>query len=138
MPRTWLIVALLAVAAPAAAAARTGDANGDGRLTRAEYEASRRALIMKADRDGDGRISPAEWIAGETTLRRDLEAAGYRDKEVDLGTGGYGKMDADKDRYVGAAEIDAYLAARFDALDADHDGTVTQAEMAAVLGSARR
>jgi hypothetical protein len=127
-----LVFALLAAASAATAQARLpGDADGDARLSLAEFQASRRPLILRADRDGDGMIGPAEWIAGETRLRRDLAAAGLTDRDIDLGTGGYRKMDADKDGLVGAAEVDAYLARRFEALDADHDGLLTPQEFKA-------
>ena len=140
MTRAWLIAAALAAAALPARAlvGLQGDTDHDGRLTFEEFKAGRTHLLMRADRDGDGRISAAEWISGETAIRRQLEAAGYPDRDIDLGTGGFGRMDADKDRFITPQEIDAYILKRFQSLDADHDGVLTRKEFEAGLKAGGR
>ena len=138
MIRAGLLTLLIATTATPAWAqvTLTGDLNGDRRLSFEEFQASRRALMMRSDRDG--RIGPAEWVAGETRVRRELQGAGYRDGGMDLGTGGYGKMDADKDRYVSLAELEAYIARRFESLDADKDGVLNPGEFRAAMGDHAR
>src|SRR4051812_15793495 len=140
MTRALLLAALLAAAALPARAmvGLQGDANGDGRLSFEEFRAGRHHLLMRADRDGDGRISQAEWLPGETAIRRQLQTAGFPDRDIDLGTGGFGQMDTNKDRYIDADEIDAYVRKRFDGLDANHDGYLSRAEFGAGLKAGGR
>lgn len=140
MTRAFILaVALAAAALPAwALVGLQGDTDGDGQLSYEEFKAGREHLLMRADRDHDGRISPAEWLAGETTIRRQLEAAGYPDRDIDLGTGGFARMDANKDGYIDVQEIDAYIRKRFDSLDANHDGFLSRAEFEAGLKAGGR
>jgi Ca2+-binding EF-hand superfamily protein len=108
------------------------------RLSFDEYKAGRRTLLLSADRDGDGRISPAEWLAGETTIRRKLATAGFPDRDIDLGTGGFARMDANHNGYVDSEELDAYIRKRFESLDVNHDGFLTRKEFEAGLKAGGR
>ena len=87
----------------------------------ADFQARRRARLMRADTDHDGRVSLAEWGA----LRSAHPGAG----------GGQGdparmfqRLDTNHDGYLTSDEIDAFTARRFDRADADHDGRLTPEE----------
>lgn len=100
----------------------TLDADGDGKITRAELDAARQGRIAGLDADGDGRISRDELIAHHT---REAQARATRMAEAMMDS-----LDADGDGFLAAAE----LAARpvpvrmFDRLDTDGDGAISQAE----------
>lgn len=123
--RNWLIAAALASAAvgggalaqndaPVAPAPPHGgrgggmlqaDANHDGSITRAEYQAWIDQRFAARDADHDGRIAPGERQRGGAA-----------------GTGG---------RTVDQAGFRRAALARFDRLDTNHDGTVDAQEQAA-------
>jgi Ca2+-binding EF-hand superfamily protein len=46
------------------------DRDGDGALARTEHEQASKALFAKMDADGDGRVSEAEWKAGHAALQK--------------------------------------------------------------------
>ncbi|MGD2132575.1 MAG: hypothetical protein PVI23_07260 [Maricaulaceae bacterium] len=43
---------------------QAADADGNGEITRAEFEAAPHPMLARADEDGDGRLSRAEFDAG--------------------------------------------------------------------------
>src|SRR5690606_24275210 len=98
-----IVLALTAGAAAAAQqptdrpAARTlrADADGDGRLSRAEFVARRIERLRAADTDGDGVVSADEWRAALQARRTQHAAARFE------------RLDADKDGVVSRAEFDA-------------------------------
>jgi hypothetical protein len=94
------------------------DANGDGKIDKAEYGASAKAMLDRLDTDKDGKISAAEQSA--------MGGGG--------GGGGGGFMagaDADKDGSITLAELQAQRATRFDQMDTNKDGSLSQEERAA-------
>ena len=82
------------------------DTNGDGFINREEFNCASGAPFAMLDKDGDGQISRAEWNAG------------------------FDCFDADKDGYITAKEFNAvaHPGCVFDALDRDGDGHITREE----------
>ena len=107
------------------------DPNNDGKLTRAEIEASERAktlavaqaanrqIFAQLDKDRNGALSPAEF-AGLVQQPPLPDVAPIMNR-----------LDANRDQAVTLVEYRAATLASFDRLDTDHDGIVTAAEMRA-------
>ncbi len=51
------------------ASAQRADADGDGHISLAEFQASRSGALLARDGDGDGRVSASEWAAGGMKAR---------------------------------------------------------------------
>lgn len=92
-------VARQATDRPAAPALRA-DADGDGRISQAEFVGRRLDRLRAADADGDGSVSVAERQAMRQAHR--AARAGVR----------FDRLDADKDGSISRAEFDAAHAAR--------------------------
>lgn len=112
------ISTLLLVAA--ASAAPRGDANGDGKLSLGEYQAARLARVMQADKNGDGKISLEEWLARPAAARMKGDPSAI-----------FKQRDANGDGFIDAAEAEALAKQRFDLVDVNHDGAITDEEWAA-------
>lgn len=125
-----IILAAAALALSAGAAIAQGmpraDANGDGKVTLAEFKSHRVAMMMRADANKDGKLSRAEM---EAAAARRAEAGGKG------GKGGGGRMfdmlDANKDGFLTAAEIEKMVERRFSRMDVNGDGALSAAEMKA-------
>jgi hypothetical protein len=116
----------------------SGDANRDGTITAEEMRAgmeARRAerrseMFARMDTNGDGSISRAEFDARPQRGDGDAERGDRRGGHGGRGHGGRGghgrgggEMDADG---VTRAEAQARAEARFDRMDRDDDGFLTQ------------
>ena len=105
--------------APAAKPARTTtgmmryDANKDGIVDHAEWNAGQQARFQQLDKNGDGKISVQEFSPGGTTDRRE---AAFR------------RLDTDRDGSVSQAEFMTQADRNFARCDADKDGKITTAE----------
>lgn len=108
------------------------DANRDGAITRAEFDARRAAMkserrgarFTALDADRDGQVSRAEFDA-----QGDKRHGGRGRRGAGLGRmGGFAMMDADRNGRVTLAEATARPLAAFDAADANRDGQVTPEE----------
>src|SRR5690606_30134690 len=97
------------------------DANGDGRVTLAEYTAYGLRVFLRLDRDGDGRVTRAEF----------LDPAGAAAKKADPGARVFGLLDRDGDGLIAREEMDAARTAAFERLDADRDGALSVREFGA-------
>ena len=110
---------------------RAQDPNGDGKLTRAEIEASERAKTLAAaqaqnraifaqlDTDHNGVLYPGEFAG--LVQNPPLPDVGLI----------MNRLDSNRDQVVTLVEYRAATLANFDRLDTDHDGVVTAAEMRA-------
>ena len=94
------------------------DADGDTRVTRAEYDAGVIREWTRADTDRDGTIGAIEHGAW---AERTLGSPGALPSLLDL--------DHDGDDRIGREEFTRYFAQRFTALDKDGDGVLTRAEL---------
>jgi hypothetical protein len=90
------------------------DANHDGNITRAEFDAARAARFAQMDANHDGTLQASEMPQRP-------------------GGGEHGGMhgDANSDGSVSRAEFDAQGQRLFTRLDADNNGTISQAELQA-------
>lgn len=137
----------LASAGPALAAPHDGasfihdyDADHDGSVTRAEFDAGRVARFRATDANGDGWLSEAEYV-GEYQTRleaqlaksdRDAEKkAEERQRQMRQARVRFGVLDRDKNKQMVQAEYDASGARAFAEQDADRSGTITAADVAA-------
>lgn len=140
-------IATLAAAVPAIAAPHEGsafihdyDADQDGKVTRAEFDAGRVSRFRGTDTNGDGWLSEAEYV-GEYRARLGKQlAASDRDEEkkteerqrqMRQAKVRFGVLDKDKDGKMVQAEYDASGARAFAEQDADRDGTITMADVSA-------
>ena len=96
------------------------DKNGDGRITRAEYDMYRAGAYGSWDSNHDGRVSQAEyancWYGGG--FYSNYNRANYQTS--------YGIFDANHDGYLSANEY--YSAAAWPGLDTNGDGVVDSSE----------
>lgn len=113
-------------AATAQPRAARGDANADGRLSQAEFQALQSQRMMRLAADGDGKISLAEWSAD----RRGPKTA--RDPAK-----GFAALDANRDGGIDAAEVQTVIGRRFARLDADRDGQLSTTERRANMRTQR-
>jgi len=102
------------------------DTNGDGKVTLAEYKASRAGLLMRGDANKDGKLSKAE--AEAVTGGRGPGGGG----------GMFAMLDANKDGFVARAEIETASERRFRSQDANKDGVLSAAEREAGRGGMGR
>lgn len=121
------------------------DADGDARLTPADRAARtdqrQDSRFARLDADGNGAISREEFAAGadQRAERRSEHRAGMGERRPGRDHAGMGgprggaqrilaRADADGDGAVTQAEFASAMLARFDAADADRDGTIEAGE----------
>jgi Ca2+-binding EF-hand superfamily protein len=142
-----LAAALIAVGAPAIAAPHGGeafihdyDANQDGQVTHAEFDAGRVARFKATDANGDGWVSEDEYVAEyssrleqqlATSSLTDEKKVEERQRQIRQAHVRFGVLDKDKDAKMTHAEYDASGTRAFAEQDNDKDGTVTQTDAAA-------
>jgi hypothetical protein len=109
---------LLLALSPMLAAAAPQDRG----MTQERFVAARKERLLAADANKDGSLSLEEW------------------KQARAGAGGdparvFATIDADKNGSASAAEIDAFITARFAKLDANGDKVLTRDEAQAAKGA---
>jgi Ca2+-binding EF-hand superfamily protein len=103
------------------------DGNGDGDVTRAEFDAARDAQFKRTDTTADGALTEDEYLA-EFEDRLDRHAAtatGGSDKQTRVR---FESMDADKDGKLTFAEYQVSGKRTFETSDRNHDGVVDAAD----------
>lgn len=115
-----LAAVLLVIAGTATAAPHEGsafihdyDADHDGQVTRAEFDAGRVARFKATDANGDGWLSEEEYVREYHARLEQQLAASDRSEE---------KKSEERQRQMRQAHV------RFDVLDKDKGGKMTQAE----------
>ena len=121
-----LLLAGPALAAPKGAAAL--DANADGKVSLAEFQAGRGGQMMALlDADKDGKLSREEFSAMRKAKADAPAAAAAR-----AGRGAermWARLDADNDGFLSRGEMEVFLANRFKRMDADNDGVLSLTEL---------
>lgn len=112
-----------AVPSPARGPMRA-DTDRDGVVTRAEASAEADARFARMDADHDGRVTPEERRAAMRAMRAERQGG----RRPDHGSGAERPRDGGG---VTAAEFRERALARFDRADADRDGRIDRAELAA-------
>lgn len=117
------------------------DADGDRRISRAEYLAYGRSLFTLLDRDRDGRITRAEFEqalasgAAPPPAERPARGPGLRPPAADPQLrSAFDRIDRDRDGAITLAELDAARLGVFQQMDANGDGRLTREEIVAARG----
>ncbi|PZU58592.1 MAG: hypothetical protein DI547_09660 [Sphingobium sp.] len=143
----YIAAPLLALAGSAIAAPHEGsafihdyDTNGDGQVTRAEFDAVRVTRFKATDVNKDGWVSEQEYV-GEYGGRLEQQLAASerseekkteeRQRQIRQAHVRFGVLDKDKDGKMTQAEYDASGARAFAEQDDDKDGIVTATDAAA-------
>ena len=95
-----------------------GDLNKDGQFTRAEAEELARKHFDRLDKDDDGKVDLTE-LSGKDEHKRTKYNLMLK------------QVDGDDDQVVTSAEFIAYSVKKFDDMDADNDGVLTDEERVA-------
>ena len=119
LPSLTVLASALLCAAAASAAPR-GDTDGDGKLSLTEYQTQMHTRFMRADKNGDGKLSLDEWLA------RPAAAKAKGDPSAQ-----FKRLDTNSDGFLDTAEIDLLAKRRFEMIDANHDGAISDEEWAA-------
>ncbi|QYX57919.1 calcium-binding protein [Roseovarius sp. SCSIO 43702] len=103
------------------------DADGDGKITRAEMQAHRDARFAEVDSDGDGKLSAAEL---EARMKARAERRAARMLE---------RLDTDGDGAVSKAEMEARRGGdHMMRADGDGDGAISKAEFDAMKAQMKK
>ena len=104
------------------------DADKDGSITTAEFDAFRAAEFAKADTNADGQVTATE-LAAKQLADMTLRAADIAAKMID-------RMDENADGQLSAEEManGPRAPSMFERADADGDGAVSKAEVEAMKG----
>ncbi|MFT4179521.1 MAG: EF-hand domain-containing protein [Thermomonas sp.] len=99
------------------------DANSDGQVPRAEFDAKRDEQFTRTDANGNGTIDASEYQA-EFEARMDARMAELAKVPDTQSRVRFAALDADKDGAMTFAEYQVSGKRLFDAADRNHDGTV--------------
>lgn len=107
--------------------AKMMDTDGDGNVSAAEHTAGAKARFVRMDANSDGVVTATEMDAGHKAMadsgRAMKDGRSSADKIKMIDTNGDGQLSAE--------EHAASSQAMFDKMDADNNGSVTEAEMKA-------
>lgn len=106
---------------------RTYDADLDGAVSRAEFDAKRGEFYARTDANSDGVLSEAEYV-GDYETRLDAQLAALRQRQMDQAHVRFGVMDSDHNESMSRAEYDASGAHSFSQLDTNGDGRVDESD----------
>lgn len=93
------------------------DADGDGKISRAEVDSFHKARLEKFDTDGNGSLNADEYVAMMEDFRRQMMQKRFERKD----TNGDGMIDQE--------EMGARMDRMFDRMDRNDDGMIEKGEM---------
>lgn len=99
------------------------DANGDGKVSRAEYDTGRDEAFARTDENKDGRLSGDEYLA-EFEDRLDRRIVSSRESSAQQSRVRFKSLDTDKNERVSWDEYAASGKRLFDRVDTNGDGIV--------------
>ncbi|MEN7537825.1 EF-hand domain-containing protein [Aurantiacibacter flavus] len=105
------------------------DADGDGVVTMAEFNAERAKIHEGYDMDGDGRVSQVEYV-DDYQYRLDAELAEIRANRLRQAHFRFGVLDADHDGTLTLEELNESGTRTFSRLDSNEDGIIDEADTA--------
>ena len=100
------------------------DDDGDGKVSRAEYETVRKARFAATDGNHDDSLSVEEYL-NEYSVRLDRDIADERNASLKQTDTRFKALDKDSDRLVSRAEYDSSGERAFVQLDRNKDGRIT-------------
>lgn len=101
------------------------DDDGDGKVSRAEYEKVRTDRWTTSDSDRDGSLTVDEYL-NEYAVRLDRDIADERNASLKQTDTRFKSLDKDGDKFVSRSEYDASGSRAFVHLDRNKDGRITQ------------
>lgn len=108
---------------------KTYDADLNGAVDKAEYDAVRGKDFARTDANGDGVLTEEEYVA-EYTTRLDAQLAETRARQIKQAHVRFGVMDADKNARMVRAEYETTATRTFSRLDTNTDGRVDDKDTA--------
>jgi Ca2+-binding EF-hand superfamily protein len=102
----------------------TWDDDGDGRVTRAEYESVRKARFATTDSDSNGAFTVEEYL-NEYAVRLDRDIADERNASLKQTDTRFKALDKDEDKFISRAEYDSSGNRAFVHLDRNKDGRIS-------------
>jgi Ca2+-binding EF-hand superfamily protein len=116
------------------------DADKNGSISKAEFEAGTLKRFTAGDADGNGNLTEAEFAAGAKLMaaermkqREDARKARAEQRHGERSERRMARMfdalDADNDGAVAQVELAEHAAERFDSLDANNDGVIQASEL---------
>lgn len=103
----------------------TWDDDGDGKVSRAEYESVRNARWATTDSDRNGSLTVEEYV-NEYAVRLDRDIADERNASLKQTDTRFKALDKDEDKFISRAEYDSSGERAFVHLDRNKDGRITQ------------
>jgi hypothetical protein len=101
------------------------DANKDGVVDRAEWQAGQEARFKRLDANGDGKLTEAELFARTPAVGNSVLPS---DRQVQRQSAYFQRLDADKDGFVTLTEFMTQADRNFARCDVNRDGRTDTAE----------
>lgn len=109
------------------------DANGDGKVAASEFRDARVTMMMRADVNKDGKLTKTELETGMEATRK---AGGRGPAQGPRAGMMFGMADANNDGFLSRPEIEKMIERRFQRIDVNGDGSLSQSELTAMRSGA--
>lgn len=105
------------------------DANGDGKVTKAEFQAGRVNQMMRMDANKDGKVSREEFASMAARRAERAAEKGAQPKGKGDGSRLFDRVDANRDGFLDRAELGKMAEQGFARMDENGDGALSGAEL---------